>query len=392
MGSSPPNKTEREYGRRLYVSPKKYQDQIDLLTDKAQDIANPIPHSENKKPYLEDSYEEMEYFASPPFGFSWDWPDFDFPFVPDRGDSYYPPWLLVFTCQAQAGSCFCEGEERCYSLNCSHEVVGVEINEFLTTNPGHFSVSISAGQICITAKDGADPVVYIDITMVAFPGDGSKVYGTYEGLSITSCPEDDCGCAGVTELLYDNDSSSDIVYQTGTRNVYVTGGQGPYNWTIDGSGLSMASAQTATGANQVNATGAACGSGAITITDACGQVTYGFIRVVEDSQFSAWGDYDVELFTPCEPGGDWSSNSGNTYCDDPIFQYYASWGGEFYSGNCPQSCRCENYHIYASTGPPDTTRWDLGGGYHGCDHTCTYQAGARALRACRIRVREWECS
>lgn len=386
-----PKTTEKEYGRRLYVSPLAYQSQIRKPTDKALDDLYKLPHSENKKPYREDSYEEMEYFLSPPFGFSWDWPEFDLPFV-GFIDPWVPPWFLVFTCQVETGGCFCAGQKRCYALNCSHKVVSIEVNELLTPVPGHFSISYNSGQICITATEEAETVVYFDVTMVADPGDGSEVFGTHEGLSVTSCSDEDCGCISPPSFSYDDASSADVVYRTGSANVYVDGGQAPFTWSITGTGLTMANAETDTGENQVNASASACGPGAITVTDACDQVVYGFIRVVEGSTWGAWGDYDSVFFQPCEPGGDWNNNSGNNTCDDPIFQYYARWGGEFYSGDCPQSCLCENYHIVATTGPPDNTRWGMAGSDHGCEHTCTYQAGARAMRNCRIRVREWECT
>ena len=127
MGSSPPKPTEREYGRRLYVSGLTYQGQIRKPTDKAFDDLYKLPHSENKKPYMEDSYEEMEYFLSPPFGFPWNFPDFDAPWAP-KGQPWAPPWLLIFTCQVSGSPCFCDdGIEKCYSINCSHDIVEATI-------------------------------------------------------------------------------------------------------------------------------------------------------------------------------------------------------------------------------------------------------------------------
>jgi hypothetical protein len=73
-----PKLTDRDYGRRLYVSGKEYQTQMREVTDKAKLDQKPFHLSELKKPYATDSYEEMEYNLSWPGGIKI---GFDYPFI-----------------------------------------------------------------------------------------------------------------------------------------------------------------------------------------------------------------------------------------------------------------------------------------------------------------------
>ena len=52
------------------MSKKPYAEQIRMPTQKAADNTIETKHSEFKKPYLSDTYEEMEYLADAPPGFA----------------------------------------------------------------------------------------------------------------------------------------------------------------------------------------------------------------------------------------------------------------------------------------------------------------------------------
>lgn len=376
MGSSSPNTTEREYGRRLYVSDLTYQGQIRKPTDKAFDDLYKLPHSENKKPYMEDDYGEMEYFQSPPFGFPWDFPDFDAPWqMPGK-----PPWLLIFTCQVLGSPCFCaDGTAKCYSINCSHKIVEATIEPL--GDPGDvglFSVTASGGQICIAGKVGAEGAVRVNILMQAEPGDGSIVYGEYGPIVMYQCDDEDCDpCVTATPVEYDSDSSPALIYQTDTFTVYVTPGTGPYSWVISGTGLTLGSAITAGISNTVTADGSACGCGAITVTDACGNVAYGGIRVVEASGWS--GAYGMEEVTwgTCNIG--WGQTSVLETCDNHCYAHKRQRGGGSIAGCAEENCRCADYLIEHSNE------------IAGCRYNCTWQPGARSLQFCRISLYGWIC-
>jgi len=377
MGSSPPNTTEKEYGKRLYVSDLTYQGQIGKPTDKAFDDMYKLPHSENKKPYMEDSYEEMEYFQSPPFGFPWNFPDFDAPWqVP--GEPIGLPWLLIFWCGLDIESCYCPEEKRCYDLNCWHDIVKVSVNEFLTLEPHKFSVTVSSGQLCVTAAaDAETDSVYIDILMVADPGDGSIIYGEYQGLSVAPCCKEDCGCTGAeTPVAYDRTSSPATINRIDTEIIYVTPGTAPYTWVITGTGLTLGSAVTAGVSNTVTADGSACGCGAITVTDACGNIAYGGIRVVEASAWSVYGDMEEVTWEPCNQT--WGDTQAGEVCDHDCYQHKQVKAGGWHTG-CP-GCRCSNYLLEHSNS------------LAGCRYNCTWQPGARSLKYCRISIRLYGCS
>jgi hypothetical protein len=61
----PLKNTDKDFGRRLYASDKGYTEQMKEVTDKAMLDVAPFHLSELKKPYLSDSYEEMEHQYSP---------------------------------------------------------------------------------------------------------------------------------------------------------------------------------------------------------------------------------------------------------------------------------------------------------------------------------------
>jgi len=88
-------------------------------------------------------------------------------------------------------------------------------------------------------------------------------------------------CGGVSTLSWDQANSCEELEDNASCAVAVTGGQGPYTWTISGTGFSFASGQSSvqTTENTVTVfTQDACGAGSITITDACGSVVESAVR------------------------------------------------------------------------------------------------------------------
>ena len=88
-------------------------------------------------------------------------------------------------------------------------------------------------------------------------------------------------CGSVSALTWDQANSCEELADNSSCTVAVAGGQGPYTWTISGTGFSFASGQTSiqTSENTVTVfTQDACGAGSITVTDGCGSVVDNAVR------------------------------------------------------------------------------------------------------------------
>ena len=88
-------------------------------------------------------------------------------------------------------------------------------------------------------------------------------------------------CGSVSTLTWDHANSCEELGDNSSCMVSVAGGQGPYTWTISGTGFSFASGQTSiqTSENTVTVfTQDACGAGSITVSDGCGVSVEGFVR------------------------------------------------------------------------------------------------------------------
>jgi hypothetical protein len=225
----------------MYMSKKSYAEQIRIPTDKAQDNAIDKKHSEFKKPYLSDDYEEMEYFADAPPGYAFDPFNFDTEWmgtpIPDFGDSV--PWSLIFFCTLESGDCYCEGTERCFSLKCNHEITGVDINS------KGFDVTVSKSTVCVTAPEGKTGSVEIDVHMRApEPGrSGSFVYGTHSDISLSPCKEKDC-CITDAAMAWDAGNSDSTIATGGSAALAITGNNGPFTWAVSSSDFSLAYTET----------------------------------------------------------------------------------------------------------------------------------------------------
>ncbi len=105
MSSVSDKRTSREYNLRPAVIPgEAYQDFIRQIPDKTLSDEKTQKHSEFKKPYRNDSYQEMDYLGTDLY---WPgWPDFPMPVpgiippetypIPGDGPTQYPPPLHLF--------------------------------------------------------------------------------------------------------------------------------------------------------------------------------------------------------------------------------------------------------------------------------------------------------
>jgi len=85
-------------------------------------------------------------------------------------------------------------------------------------------------------------------------------------------------CGGVSTLSWDQENSCEELEDNASCAVAVTGGQGPYTWTISGTGFHFLDNHTRVQSPEIDVfTDDGCGSATITVTDKCGSIT-GYIR------------------------------------------------------------------------------------------------------------------
>lgn len=313
-----PGATQKEYGRRPYVSPVGYVDQMRRIPDKLLFDRMAVKQSEFKKPYRADvDYPEMEYWLPPPPGIGrW---GFDMPWSMQNPDPDFPEHYYIdpeFEDEPLPGFLGCEFY---WPLTPS------------TAGPG----DVVYGKI--QRRD--DPVVSIategPITVLSTVGELSKCVSTYRG-SLPSSPEcrvvaridDDIGefavanvilttatgrtcnsfvllqgCLETTTLEWDDETSASSVDQDGSCTVAVTGTDtvGPFSWSVAGSGFTLDNASTAGLTNTLNADATACGIATITVTDACGNEATGQVKCTT----GAWNSCDT-----------WNPDDSDYYCSD----------------------------------------------------------------------------
>lgn len=85
-------------------------------------------------------------------------------------------------------------------------------------------------------------------------------------------------CTGITPLSWDSGASATTVARNASVTVAVQDGLGPYNWTVSGTGFSLATAQTSGVSNTLIAGAAACGSATISVTDQCSGSVINYVR------------------------------------------------------------------------------------------------------------------
>jgi len=96
-------------------------------------------------------------------------------------------------------------------------------------------------------------------------------------------PERAC-CADVAPPAWDTDTSAEVVTPGSSCAVAVTGGRGPYTWHVSGRGFwlnpghDMTTGETDTAATYLYTDATACGAATVTVTDACGNQTAGYVR------------------------------------------------------------------------------------------------------------------
>jgi hypothetical protein len=240
-----------------------------------------LRQSERKKPYDGRPFEEMEDFFE---GYPGIWPDddssIDFPWttpgnLPGPGTV---PGINFSVFSVSVQYCYCDGGSNEVTIVGSHNILSVSPDKGTFDNITVNTAKSWTGDITVPA--GTLGAVEFTVKMVD-PATGLVGNATD---SIIKCSESTC-CDGVTPVEYDEATSADTINRNNSATIAVEEGKGPYTWDVSGTGLSFPTTETTGTSNTLEADGTACGTGTITVTDACENETTGEIRVVEAS---AW--------------------------------------------------------------------------------------------------------
>ncbi|MBA7495820.1 hypothetical protein ES702_06411 [subsurface metagenome] len=211
-------------------------------------------------------------------------------------------------------------------------------------------------------------------------------------------------CEGAEELIWP-DTNPETIAQDESKGVTVEGGVAPFTWEIVGTDFTLDHAETQDRNNTVNCDASGCGSGIVSVTDACGKNCGGALRCdvgswvlkstnicVRSGIGTEYGDWEYELIKDnwrqrqttgsdasgcpahgCEPGQEtFCTDRGplglTINCVDPLF------GGCDY----PYAMPCSNmdYDVACDSGrkflPGDTECW-------------------QCLHVAALSYWEWEC-
>lgn len=338
-----PDGINRDYGRRPYISDDEYQDQMRGGTDKARDNIIKLPHSESKKPYMDDEYPAMEYGLTP-FGFDpfdpGTWDDPRIPIDPeidgvewndDKGtDSKFlgcdfgkpsGPRIIAPGQSTWVGLAGSSGLWNSTGGRADDPVVALSISY----GPAKLMTSIEEYSKCMSQENCAGIVSVRAIDPIDETKYGKDATGMYPVLiqartrSGQSCSFmiwiEDKTCPPDVELEYDWDNSAETIADGATVTVFILGGQAPFRWQVSGDGgFYLDRALTSDRSNRLN-NASACGTATLTITDACGTVITGQVR---STYGSCWMDVTDQA---C---GQWEEDEDCQLPHLAYDEYYAS--------------------------------------------------------------------
>ncbi len=116
---------------------------------------------------------------------------------------------------------------------------------------------------------------------------GSPAYWEkYEELKAAALADCIAQCQCAEGMEWDTENSPETIVAGSSVQVFVTGGRGPYTWSVSGNGYSLLVPETVTGVNQVTCAEGLCEidfdtNAEITVTDDCGTSVTGTLRNAE---------------------------------------------------------------------------------------------------------------
>lgn len=170
------------------------------------------------------------------------------------------------------------------------------------------------------------------------------------------CPEN-------PTLEYDTVNSAETIDRNGSANLVVIGNNGPYTWSVSGTGFTLETEDEPTGpTNALHADGSACGAATITVTGCDGTQVHGYVRCAT----GVWGSiidgpgYCSTLALAETPG----CSAENTSIIEGKTKVQLTFGCKFYLTGCgpgiysppysPSGCGAlvEPYHTYTGCSTP----------------------------------------
>lgn len=358
----------RDYGRRLYASPKDFTEQVRMTTDKFIDNHARVPHSEGKKPYLPDQdYPEMEHFR-----FEWDGPNWpqpptvpDDPNAPDLPD--VPPWNPPP--KKDYGSPFLgcgfywpltprilEPGETAYAKLARRDdpIIGFEIHgpATLVSSPTAAALCTSAGQRAID-----DPVLSASYCTVIIRAnndvsgfDPDETGNVLIVLVATTLSGGSCSTSAYVRRcsesalppVWDWINSGHTIPAPGSAAVFILDGTPPFRWSVSGEGFSLAEARTLVRSNTVTASEDACGAAKINVVDACGKRTSGSLAAPNGEWVYQGAVCLPECAAIYAPSGGGDIVIGGTKCTEQIIPAFGSCGSSQCGGPGGNCGNCED--------------------------------------------------
>ncbi len=287
-----PNAINRDYGRRPEMKGGKdapgwkgylrgggrsntYRELISRETEKVAGSRWQDKHSEYKKPYYEDEFPEMEHFYSPPVGD-----------VTGGYDPYRPPTKGLTECWdvCRKNHSGMYTDDDCYVYIWLHVALSLVASsiEFIFDHEGTLNGFGEVRKIYKSVSPSSDGVEIIwQVQQPLF-----EACPSVRDLAANSCKKTyteaaECGeCPPEIAISWDDDTSADTVVREDFVTVAITGGIGPYSWSVSGTGFTLDAEMTDDELNTLNADDTACGSATITVTDFCGEEAIGYVRCI----------------------------------------------------------------------------------------------------------------
>jgi hypothetical protein len=316
-----PKTTGKDYGHRTYMNTTSYPEAIGRPSDKQYDNRIKRPHSDDKKPYMPDEYQEMEHYWTPydppnlvPPGMPDDPripsnrpdnPSTGGGDVPDRGGEFtgclfgIPRGPLVI----QKGETTWSGigvviSDPLVSLGVNYGPVKV-LTSYVDINACHARLTPNCivGAQALEEFDEADHPHkigdYFAAQVVATTASGETCAWD---ISVSNCPPE-------TALEWDYDSSPETIGQDDSVTVYIIGGSGPFKWEVSGTGYTLTDAETSGRQNTLISDSGSCGSAIITVIDGCDDSVIGSVR----NTTGVWDEKASQCGLVATPGS-WTYN------------------------------------------------------------------------------------
>lgn len=292
-----PTTTGKDYGHKLYMNTTAYPQAIARPGDAQYDQRVKRPHSDDKKPYYPDEYQEMEHYWTP-----YDPPNMIPPGIPDDprippNDPNMPPGGGDDREPGESEFTGCiwtipRGPIVLKPGQTSYHGIGLNVKSYdppiltdplvrLYVNYGPIRLLSTAESINqqeldkfpnnivgVQALENIDPDDYLqDEGGEFFPAEVVGVTMSGEvcawNLMVVICPPP-------VEISWDTENNPTQINAGDNALIYVLDGAPPFKWEVSGGeGFTLASSKTSSRVNVLYASDSACGTVTITVTDGC---------------------------------------------------------------------------------------------------------------------------